>query len=85
MGGAIGSVVIGAVLFALAGGGDQGVATLLSTAGETGNLALQHLALAERAAIAAQVGSAFEVVFGTLAAIAAAGAALAASIPRKRI
>jgi len=85
MGGAIGSVVIGAVLFALAGGADQGVAALLSTAGETGTVALQHLAPAERAALAGHLGSAFEAVFGTLAAIAAAGAALAASIPRKRI
>ena len=85
MGGAIGSVVIGAVLFALAGGGDIGLTTLLSTAGETGNPALQHLVPAERAALAGHLGSAFEAVFGTLAAIAAAGAALAASIPRKRI
>ena len=85
VGGAVGSVVIGAVLFAVAGGADGGVAALLPGAAELGDAALQQLAPAERAAVAGQLSRAFEAVFGTLAAIAAAGAALAASIPRKRI
>jgi EmrB/QacA subfamily drug resistance transporter len=84
-GAAFGSVVIGAVLFAVAGGADSGIAVLLPGAAELGDATLQQVAPAERAAVTGQVSRAFEAVFATLAAIAGAGAALAASIPRKRI
>ena len=85
VGGAVGSVVIGAVLFAVAGGADSGIAALLPGAAELGDAALQQMGPAERAAVASQFSRAFEAVFGTLALTSAAGAALAASIPRKRI
>jgi hypothetical protein len=73
------------VLFAVAGGADSGIAALLPGAAELGDAALQQMGPAERAAVASQLSRAFEAVFGTLAFTSAAGAALAASIPRKRI
>jgi len=85
-GGSIGAAFVGALLFLMIGGGqDAAFSATLARLGEEGSRVLDALPPAQRAAMAARLDDAFRAVFGSIAVLAAIGALLAASVPRRRL
>ena len=79
IGGAVGVALVGAVLFAQAGGDG---AALLQRALEGGSAYVARMPEDARLQLAARVDAIYAVAFVVIAAVAAAGAAVAATVPR---
>jgi MFS family permease len=84
LGGALGVAIVGAVLFALIGTVDGTLARVLREVVEGGPAYITQLSPQQRGALAAHLDGAYRVVFFVLAAIAAAGALIARTIPTLR-
>jgi EmrB/QacA subfamily drug resistance transporter len=84
-GGALGSALVGAVVYLMLGGDDPAIANALARVGEEGPGFLQSLPPDQRAAIVERLGSAFQAVFAMIAGVTACGALLAWSVPRRRL
>jgi MFS family permease len=85
IGAAVGTALVGAVLFAALAATDVDTARLFGTIVERGPEALAGLPAARIAEVQAQIASAFRAAFLTIALFAACGAVLAWSIPVRRI
>ncbi len=85
IGAAVGTAVVGAVLFAVLAATDVDTARLFGSIVERGPEALAGLPAARIAEVQAQIASAFRAAFMTISVFAACGAALAWSIPVRRI
>ena len=85
IGAALGTALVGAVLFAALAASDVDTARLFGGIVERGPEALAGLPAARIAEVQAQIGSAFRAAFLTIALFAACGAALAWSIPVRRL
>jgi MFS family permease len=82
VGGATGVAVVGAVLFALIDRTADGSGALLHEAIEGGAAFIARLTPEQRAAMAGHVNDAYRAAFLALAAVAAAGALIALTVPR---
>jgi hypothetical protein len=82
MGGACGVALAGVVLFALVDAPGDAAATVLHQALEGGARAMAAMPEALRSELALRVASAYRAMFLVLAAIAASGVAIAATIPQ---
>jgi EmrB/QacA subfamily drug resistance transporter len=85
IGAAIGTALVGAVLFAALAATDVDTARLFGSIVERGPEALAGLPAARIAEVQGQIASAFRAAFLTIALFAACGAAMAWSIPVRRI
>jgi MFS family permease len=85
IGAAVGTATVGAVLFAVLAATDADTARLFGSIVERGPEALAGLPAARIAQVQAQIESAFRAAFLTIALFAGCGAALAWSIPVRRI
>jgi MFS family permease len=83
IGGALGVAISGAVLFAMIGGG-SGASAALHRVLEAGPASIGLLGSEERRLVAATLDNAYRVFFFILAAIAACGALIAATVPTLR-
>ena len=85
-GGSIGAALVGALLFLMVGAGnDPALHATLARVGDEGAQLLGALPAEQRTALVARLGTAFQAVFGMIAAVAAIGAAFAYSVPRRRL
>jgi MFS family permease len=85
IGAAVGTAVVGAVLFATLAALDPDTATLFARIVQEGPVALAGLTADRVTEVQAEIGRAFQAAFLTIAAFAACGAVLAWSIPVRRI
>ena len=85
IGAALGTALVGAVLFAVLTLRDPGTATLFSQIVQRGPGVLDALTTAQRAAAGDEIGIAFRAAFLCIAAFAAIGLGLAWSLPVRRI
>lgn len=85
IGGALGTAMVGAVLFGVLAMGDPGTARTFADIVERGPEVLTHLAPEARAALAQQVAGAFQAAFLCIAAFSAGAMVLAWSLPLRRI
>jgi hypothetical protein len=84
-GGALGSAIAGMLLFLMLVGDGSAFASVLARVGEAGAASLDAMPAADRLALSRRVNEAFRVLFLILAGITAFGAAIAYSIPKRRI
>ncbi|MEP6996568.1 MAG: DHA2 family efflux MFS transporter permease subunit [Betaproteobacteria bacterium] len=82
IGGATGVAIVGAVLISALGVAADSLPALLSRVIEAGPDAVAQMSVAERTTAAATFDRAYRLVFGLLAGVTLAGAALARTIPR---
>jgi hypothetical protein len=85
VGAAFGTALVAAILFAVLAAGDRETASLFGTIIEQGPDALATLAPARQAVVRAEIVDAFRSAFIAIASFTAAGAALAWSLPLRRI
>jgi len=85
IGAAVGTALVGTVLFAALALSDPGSAPLFATLVQQGPVAIQDLTAERQAVILAEVAVAFRAAFLTVAAFAGIGMALAWSIPMRRL
>ena len=85
VGAAFGTALVAAILFAILAAGDREAANLFGTIIEQGPDAIATLAPARQAVVQAEIADAFRTAFITIASFTAAGAALAWSLPLRRI
>jgi predicted MFS family arabinose efflux permease len=85
VGAAFGTALVAAILFAILAAGDRETANLFGTIIEQGPDAIATLAPARQAMVRAEIVDAFRAAFITIASFTAAGAALAWSLPLRRI
>ncbi len=85
VGAAFGTALVAAILFALLAATDRETANLFGTIIEQGPDAIATLAPARQALVQAEIADAFRTAFITIASFTAAGAALAWSLPLRRI
>lgn len=85
IGAALGTALVGAVLFATLAAHDPALARLFAAVVERGPAALSGLATSQQAALAAEVAGAFRAAFLTVAAFGVAGAVLAWTLPARRV
>jgi EmrB/QacA subfamily drug resistance transporter len=85
VGAAFGTALVAAILFAILAATDRSTATLFGTIIEQGPDAIGTLAPARQAIVQAEIVDAFRAAFITIASFTAAGAALAWSVPLRRI
>ena len=84
-GGAVGSALAGVLLYLMLGGDGGVFSTMLAQVGSRDANILDALGAAERAALITRVGDAFRTMFAILAGITALGAAIAYSVPKRRL
>jgi EmrB/QacA subfamily drug resistance transporter len=84
-GGALGSAFAGMLLYLMLTGEGTAFAGVLAQVGSSGATALESMPPADRLALSRRVNDAFQIMFTILAAITASGAAIASSIPKRRI
>jgi EmrB/QacA subfamily drug resistance transporter len=85
VGGAFGTAIVGAVLFAVLSATDRGTATLFADMVERGPVAMQALDAAHRAIVSAEIRDAFRSAFLTIAGFCLLGLTMAWTIPVRRI
>ena len=85
IGAAVGTALVGTVLFAALALGDPGAAPLFAALLEGGPGSLATVPPARQPVVQAEIAGAFRAAFLTVAAFAAAGVALAWSIPARRL
>jgi EmrB/QacA subfamily drug resistance transporter len=85
IGAAVGTALVGTVLFASLALGDPDAARLFAALLESGPASLATLPPARQSVIQAEIAGAFRAAFLTVATFAAAGVALAWSIPARRL
>ena len=85
IGGALGAAIVGAVLFATLALSNREFAGLFAEIVERGPTALDHVALATRAALGVEIATAFRAAFATIACFSCAAMLLAWSQPVRRI
>jgi hypothetical protein len=85
VGSALGTAVVGAVLFGALAASDSNTAALFGRLVETGPGALADLTEAQRAAVQGQIAGAFRAAFVALACFPAMGAFMAWTMPVRRI
>jgi EmrB/QacA subfamily drug resistance transporter len=84
-GGALGSALAGMLLFLMLVGDGSAFASVLARVGDVGAASLDAMPAADRLALRHRVNDAFRVLFLILAGITAFGAAMAFSIPKRRL
>lgn len=84
-GGALGSAAVGALLYALLGGGDIDMARILAEGSERGGSVAGSLTLATQQALVSRLEIAFRGVFAMIAFLTACGVLLAWSVPLRRL
>ena len=85
-GGATGAALVGAILTLVVGAGqDPAFAATLARIGDEGARVLDALPAGQRAELTTRLARAFQAIFAFIAAMCALGAALAASVPRRRL
>jgi len=82
VGGAIGVAIVGAVLFAQINQSADGTSALLHQAMEGGSAYIAGMPEVQRAALVSRVGEVYRIAFLVIAAITAAGALIATTIPK---
>jgi MFS family permease len=85
IGGAVGVALVGAIVFVLVGRESGELSTSLNAALEGGATFLAQLSDAQRAALAARLDHAFRLAFAFIAMMAAAGAAIAITVPKPKL
>ena len=85
VGAAFGTALVAAVLFAILATGDRETANMFGTIIEQGPDAIATLTPARQAVVQAEIADAFRAAFITIASFTTAGAALAWSLPLRRI
>ena len=85
IGAALGTALVGAVLFAWLAATDPATAGLFAAIVERGPAVLDHVAPAQRAVAADEIGSAFRAAFLCVASFSATGLVLAWSLPVRRL
>jgi EmrB/QacA subfamily drug resistance transporter len=85
VGGAFGTAIVGAVLFAVLSATDRGTATLFAEMVERGPVAMAGLDAAHRAIVSTEIRDAFRSAFLAIAGFASLGLVLAWTIPVRRI
>ena len=85
VGAAVGTATVSAILFSILAATDRDTAALFGTIIERGPDAIATLAPARQAIVQAEIGEAFRAAFVTVAAFTGAGAALAWSLPLRRL
>jgi len=85
IGAALGTALVGAVLFATLTAADPRTAALFAEIVQRGPVVLDGLPAAQRALVATEIGSAFRAAFICIAAFSGIGLALAWSLPLRRI
>jgi hypothetical protein len=85
VGAAFGTALVAAILFAILAIGDPETAKLFGSIIEQGPDAIANLAPARQAVVEAEIANAFRSAFIAIAGFTAAGAALAWSLPLRRI
>jgi len=84
-GGALGSALAGMLLYLMLAGDGSSFASVLARVGDPGAASLDAMPAAARLALSQRVNDAYRVMFLILAGITAFGAAMAFSIPKRRI
>ena len=85
VGGAFGTAIVGAVLFAVLSATDRGTASLFAQMVERGPVAMAALDAAHRAVVSTEIREAFRSAFLTVACFAGLGLAMAWTIPVRRL
>jgi MFS family permease len=85
LGAAFGAAIVGTVLFAALAAQDRTLATVFGELLERGQAVLGTMPAERVAAVRAELGDAFRAAYITIAAVAACGALLAWTIPKRRI
>ena len=85
VGGAFGTALVGAVLFAVLSSADRGTATLFAHMVEQGPVAMAGLDAARRAVVSAEIRDAFQSAFLTIAGFTGLALAMAWTIPVRRL
>lgn len=85
IGAAVGTAIVGTVLFAALAAGDPAVAEAFRKLVDGGPRMLEALPADQRAVLATQVGGAFRVAFGAIAVFAAIGTWMAWTAPMRRV
>ena len=85
VGGAFGTAIVGAVLFAVLSSADRGTASLFARMVEQGPVAMAALDAAHRAVVSAEIRDAFRSAFLTVACFAGLGLVMAWTIPVRRL
>ncbi len=85
VGGAFGTAIVGAVLFAVLSATDRGTAHLFAEMVERGPVAMMALDPAHQAIVSAEIRDAFKSAFLTVAAFGAIGLTMAWTIPVRRL
>ncbi|HYA06162.1 MAG TPA: MFS transporter [Xanthobacteraceae bacterium] len=85
VGAAFGTAAVAAILFSILAATDRDTASLFGTIIEQGPDAIAALPAARQAIVQAEIGDAFRAAFITIATFTAAGAALAWSLPLRRL
>ena len=85
VGGAFGTAIVGAVLFAVLASTDRGTARLFADMVERGPVAMAALDAAHQAIVSAEIRDAFRSAFLTVAGFAGVGLAMAWTIPVRRL
>jgi len=85
IGAALGTALVGAILFAVLTAADPRTAALFAEIVERGPVVLDGLDAAQRAVVATEIGSAFRAAFMCIAAFSGIGLVLAWSLPVRRI
>jgi EmrB/QacA subfamily drug resistance transporter len=85
IGAALGTALVGAILFAVLTATDPKTATLFAELVQRGPVVLDGLDAAQRAVVATEIGSAFRAAFMCIAAFSGIGLVLAWSLPVRRI
>ena len=85
IGAALGTALVGAVLFAVLSLQDGGVASVFAAVVERGPSVMAALSPDRRAAVTTEIAEAFSAAFGTIACFAAVGLVLAWTLPVRRL
>lgn len=85
MGSALGTAIVGAVLFAVLAASDIRTAEHFTRIVEQGPIAFEALAAAERPVLRDAIANAFQIAFATIAAFTTVGIVLAATNPLRRL
>ncbi len=85
IGAALGTALVGAILFAVLAAIDSGAAALFAELVQRGPVVLDGLDAAQRAVVATEIGSAFRAAFICIAVFSGTGLVLAWSLPVRRL